>query len=632
MNTYQPTASYFRVATATPEVFLGNVKRNATEITRLYAAAASECASLVVFPELCLTGYSIGDLLQSPQLLDDAVNALGTLAHQTVNGPAMIVGLPLKLDNALYNCAALLADGEIKGIVPKINLPSYKEFYEKRWFQSWQSGTIDIEINSRPVPFGQMLFDIADARIGIEICEDLWVADQPAITLVKNGAEIICNPSASPEIVTKADYRRQLVASTSARLICGYVYAGADPSESTMDVVMGGHALISSMGRTLAERTAFTDPQKPRLLVADIDIDHIRSDRIHDNNFPNMHDITVVKTHVVRTQVNLLQPIDASPFIPKGSDIDVVKRLDEILTIQSFGLKKRLDASGVKKVVLGLSGGLDSTLSLLVALRTAKLRGITANDMILTLTMPGEASSGRTQTNAQKLAKSLGVDNRMIPIDELVTSQLSAMGRQPHLQDITYENTQARLRTALLFNTANSERALVLGTGDLSEVALGWCTFNGDHMSAYNVNGSIPKSLVKYLVRYEAGLVGGVAKKLLLDILDTPISPELVSTNKGIISQKTEDLVGPYELHDFFLYRFIRYRESPEKILWLAEHAFKETYKPSEIQKWLKMFLTRFAANQWKRSVMPDGPKVGSVSLSPRGDWRMPSDVDPGVF
>jgi NAD+ synthase (glutamine-hydrolysing) len=517
--------------------------------------------------------------------------------------------------------------------VPKINLPNYREFYEKRWFQSWNQATSEVSIQNQHVPIGtDIIFEIAGAKVGIEICEDAWVTNQPSRKLVNSGAQIICNPSASPEMVTKATYRKQLIAQTSASQISGYIYAGADPSESTTDIVMGGHALIYQMGRLLAERTPFSLDDN-RLLIADIDLELIDNERMHDNNYFNETSARYIPVGIVRTQKDLLTAVDSSPFIPKGSAEDCASRLDEILTIQAFGLKKRLESSGAERVVLGLSGGLDSTLSLLVALRTAELRKLSPNNMILTLTMPGDASSTRTQTNAEKLARAVGAEHKIVPINLLSSAQLTALGRTLDTQDITYENTQARIRTALLFNQANASNGIVLGTGDLSEIALGWCTFNGDHMSAYNVNASIPKTLVKHLVRHVADShVSKPAKALLYDILDTPISPELTKAKGKELSQKTEDLVGPYELHDFFLYHFVRWMESPEKISYLAKKAFNGSYDDATIDAWHMMFIKRFLGNQWKRSVMPDGPKVGSVSLSPRGDWRMPSDIDRNIF
>lgn len=619
--------SYFRVAAATPVVAVGDPVTNRDNITALYTVACREQVALVVFPELCVTGYSIGDLVQTSSLLQRAESALKELAaltahHQT----AMIVGLPVQVGNATYNCAALLAGGMLRGIVPKRNLPTYKEFYEKRWFQSYTGEVRTVTFCDTAIPFGAMLFRIGRAAVGIELCEDLWVAAQPSIDLVARGAHIICNPSASPETVTKADYRRTLVTSTAARLVAGYVYSGADPSESTMDVVMSGHALISENGRLLAERRPFSQ-DGGRLVLADIDIDHIEADRRKDTNYQNELGTHIVECGSTPSYKHPLFTPDKLPFVPVDS-----ARLDEVLTIQTYGLKKRIEAAGIKKLVLGLSGGLDSTLALLVALRAADLLSIPAKELLLTVTMPGPASSSRTQKNAVRLAAALGITNKEIPISDLAKEQLSVIGHDTATQDITYENTQARLRTALLFNTANQESGMVLGTGDLSEIALGWCTYNGDHMSGYNVNAGVPKTLVRHLVRHAANqLTNKQARAILLDILDTPVSPELTGT-AGVLSQETESLIGPYDLHDFFLYYFIRWNDTPEKIRFLAHQAFRDTYAGSEIDRWLGVFLRRFATNQWKRSVMTDGPKVGSVSLSPRGDWRMPSDATSGVF
>jgi len=624
MKSFKPSASYIRVAAATPRVYIADVKKNLIEITRLFRVSAKQDVAVVVFPELSITGYSIGDLVQSPALLLAAKEGLLTLASESrIKNTAMVVGLPLTIGNGLFNCAVLIARGKILGIIPKQNLPTYKEFYEKRWYQAWDKKiTVDVNIGDQIVPCGQPLFAINQAVIGIEVCEDLWVANQPSIGLAARGANIICNPSASPESVTKADYRRELVHNTAGRLVAGYIYAGADPSESTMDTVMGGHALISEAGKMLAERNPFDD-SAARLTIADIDVEHLVADRRRDTNYP-VEPSVVIETGIRNSQTTLLHTPAKHPFIPSSD-----ARLEEVFTIQTFGLKKRVEASRAKKIVLGLSGGLDSTLALLVAVRTAELLGVKPSDIILTLTMPGEASSKRTQNNAILLATALKIQNRKIPIAALSTAQLKAIGHDTVKQDTTYENTQARIRTALLFNTANSESGIVLGTGDLSEIALGWCTFNGDHMSGYNVNASIPKTLVKHLVCYAASkLDNKKARTILLDILDTPISPELTRTSGRAISQKTEELIGPYELHDFFLYHFVRWQTPADKILFLAERAFKGDYSSEAIECWLKVFHQRFISSQWKRSVMPDGPKVGSISLSPRGDWRMPSDID----
>ena len=622
---YQPKTDFIRVATATPEVAIGDVATNLLHIKELYDQAVESNTALVVFPELSLTGYTIQDLVAQPRLLKNAQTALVELAaHTAEQNTATIVGLPFVVGNAVYNTAALVADGKIKGIVPKQNLPTYNEFYEKRWYQTWDDQpNLDVTIDGQTVPFGRdQLFKIGDQLVGIEICEDLWVPEQPSTRLVANGASIIANPSASPEAVAKAQYRRSLVANTAARNVAGYIYASADQTESTAEIVMGGHSIISELGTTLAERAPFTRPQ--RLMIADIDTQHIANDRFKTTNFPNRHEILPTLTGIVAAQTDLLRAIDPEPFLPKGSAEEISERLDTILNIQATGLAMRLRSANIQKVILGLSGGLDSTLALLVAIRAGEILGKQPGELVYTLTMPGVASSDRTQNNAMKLAETLGIENEEVPIAALADAQLQAIGHEGE-EDVTYENTQARIRQALVFNKANQIKGLALGTGDLSEIALGWCTYNGDHMSHYNVNASIPKTLVRSLVRHASETLPKDAQVILTDILDTPVSPELTGNGKNI-SQETEDLVGPYELHDFFLYHFLRWMEPKEKIGYLAVKAFEGRRTPEEITKWLDVFMDRFYANQWKRQAMPDGAKVG-ISLSPKGDWRMAAEA-----
>lgn len=624
---YRPSRDHIRAATATPEVYVAHVSRNVEAITALYQEAADRHVSLVTFPELSLTGYSIGDLVQQSTLLDQAKDGLLTLAEQTRDtNTAMVVGLPLAVGNAIYNVAALLADGKIKGVVPKQNLPTYKEFYEKRWYQSWDDRpNIALEIGNQHTTFGvNQLFTVAGATVGIEICEDLWVPDSPHVKLIREGADIIVNPSASPEIASKSSYRRSLVGMTAAKQVAGYIYAGADHSESTMDIVMSGHALINEGGRLLAERQPFA-LDAPRLTVADIDYAHLRFDRRQTTNFPNDFTMQATPTDVYASQIDLLQSVDPYPFIPKGTPEQIAERLDEILTIQTVGLYERLLSVGDgTKMVIGLSGGLDSTLAFLVAVRVAKMLGKAPREVIDTLTMPAHASSERTQSNALKLAATFGIEGIEIPIADIATQQLDAL-RHNGDEDVTFENTHARIRTALLFNHANAHRGIVVGTGDLSEIALGWSTYNGDHMSHYNPNASIPKTLIRSLVKHAATLLGEEAQTIIADIVDTPVSPEL--TGNGTLSQETESLIGPYDLHDFFEYHFVRWMEPADKIEYLARKAHAGRFSNEEIEKWLSVYMKRFFTNQWKRSVMPDGPKVGTVSHSPRGDWRMPSDL-----
>ncbi len=625
-TTYNLQTDFLRVATATPEVHITHCQKNVQKITYLYKEAVTKKVALVVFPELCITGYSLGDLVQRDDLLQNAQKGLIELAQKTSKGrTVMVVGLPIRVNNQLYNCAAVLAGGEVKGLVPKQNMPNYKEFYEQRWYSTWTGDNTELTVGDKKVPFGtHQLFNVADTLVGIEICEDLWMPNPPSQDLALNGALVICNPSASPEIVSKGEYRRQLVTSTSARLLAGYVYASAEASESTAEIVMSGHSLIAEGGRLLAERQPFDD-NAPRLVVADIDIAHLKLDRTQNTNFTNAHNYEVVECGGARTQKDFIGSVNRAPFVPTGDSA----RLDTILNIQAHGLKKRLQSLPAKqqRVILGLSGGLDSTLALLVAVRTAKLLGIPAKKCIHAITMPSHASSKRTQTNAEKLANALGIAHEIIPIGELAKDQLIALGHDGKKEDVAYENVQARLRTAILFNKANQIGGVVLGTGDLSEIALGWCTYNGDHMSGYNVNASVPKTLVRSLVAHASEQLNNkVAQVILEDILDTPVSPELTG-NKAGISQKTEDIIGPYELHDFFLYHFIRWMSPVDKIQFLATVGFAGSYSEAEIKKWIKVFIKRFYANQWKRQAMPDGPKVGTVSLSPKGDWRMPPDT-----
>ena len=622
---YQPKSDFIRVATATPEVAIGDVPTNLLHIKELYDQAVKSDVSLVVFPELSLTGYTIQDLVAQTSLLQNAESGLAQLADYTADkNTAAIVGLPFIVGNAIYNTAALVAKGKIQGIVPKQNLPTYNEFYEKRWYQTWdEQPNIDVLIGDTVVPFGKdQLFKVGNELVGMEICEDLWVPEQPSTRLVANGATLIANPSASPEAVAKAQYRRGLVANTAARNVAGYIYTSADQTESTAEIVMSGHAIISELGTTLAERAPFTKPQ--RLMIADIDAQHIRQDRFKTTNFPNRHEITATPTGITQNQTDLLRVIDPEPFIPKGSFEDNKERLDTILNIQATGLAMRLRSANIQKVVLGLSGGLDSTLALLVGIRAANFLDKDPGELIHTLTMPSVASTDRTQNNAINLAESLGITNEEIWIADLAQAQLDAIKHQGE-EDVTYENTQARIRQAMVFNKANQINGLALGTGDLSEIALGWCTYNGDHMSHYNVNASIPKTLVRTLVKHASLELNDKAAAILEDILDTPVSPELTGNGEAI-SQETEDLVGPYELHDFYLYHFIRWMEPKEKIGYLAVKAFEGRRSPEEIAKWLDVFMQRFFQNQWKRQAMPDGAKVG-LSLSPKGDWRMAAEA-----
>jgi len=622
---YTPADSFIRVAAACPEVSLGDVSTNTERIAELYVDAKERDASLVAFPELSLTGYTLGDVVQQTQLLKDAETGLADLAAQTLGGPAMVVGAPLRHGNGLYNCAAVLADGVVKGVVPKTNLPTYSEFYEDRWFEPWQETETTIKLNGEQVPFGRkLLFDIADTMVGIEICEDLWVPRPPSGELAELGAQIIINPSASPEQVGKAEYRRDLVGQQSGRLIAAYVYAGSDVSESTAEIVMGGHQLIAQNGRISAERVPFG---KDRLIITDVDVDHLEFDRRHQHMITSLGAL-VINTQVERGQNDLLFDIDRNPFLPDESLVDREHRLQSVVAIQANGLAQRMRATHQERLVLGLSGGLDSTLALLIACEAADILGRPRNEMIRTLTMPGMASSEHTQSNAQILAQQLGVPNEVIPIEVIAKTELAAISHDGATQDITYENVQARARTSVLFNYGNKNRAMVLGTGDLSEIALGWSTYNADQQSHYNVNTTIPKTLVRALVVHLGNKDEfSAASQTLQAVIETPISPELTNDKTDGISQTTEDIIGPYELHDFFLHQVIRWGDEPAKIAYLAEHAFAGTYDKSQIDKWLGVFQKRFRQSQFKRENMPNGPKAGKISLSPRGDWRMPPEL-----
>lgn len=626
METYQPNQSYLRVATACPEVSIADVPSNVARILDLYSQGVEQNVSLVTFPELSVTGYTLGDLVNQDSLLEQAKTGLSELAQATTeHQTAMVVGLPLQIGSRLYNCAAVLAKGKILGIVPKTYRPNYNEFYEQRWYDEWQQDIIEIELDGKLVPFGnKLLFEIGGVPCGVEICEDLWVLNSPSNRLASEGAYLVANPSASPEQIGKASYRRNLVAIQSAKMFGAYIYAGCDPSESTAEIVMGGHQLIASDGQIIAERKPFANT---RLTLADIDIDHLKLDR-RKQHAANRIGATLLESETRRIQEDLRIKLDRNPFLPSETAADREERLETALDIQANGLAMRMLASRQERLVLGLSGGLDSTLALLVAIRTAGILGKNPKDMIHTLTMPGPASSDLTQSNAVKLAQALGVESATIPINRLVEAELNALGHDGITQDITYENVQARARTTLLFNYANKNQAMVLGTGDLSEIALGWCTYNGDQQSHYNVNASIPKTLVRHLVDHIAKKSNNEQVQILLNsILNTTVSPELTKDGESGISQSTEELIGPYELHDFFLYHLVRWGDKPAKIAYLAERAFSGSYDSQEIGKWLKVFTKRFASSQFKRENQPNGPKVGSVSLSPRGDWRMPPDL-----
>lgn len=630
---------FVKVASAIPAVKVASPTFNTKEIEKLIVRAHEEHAEIACFPELSITAYSCQDLFLQQTLLESAELNLMKLANSTRSlGIISIVGVPVSVDGVLYNCAAVLLKGKIAGIVPKSYLPDYKEFYEMRWFASGAESEVrNISFAGQTVPFGaRQVFNTGSFTFGIEICEDLWAPIPPSSRLTLHGAEIIFNLSASNDSIGKHQYLKNLVCQQSARSLCGYVFSGCGFGESTQDVVFSGVGMIYEDGHLLAEARRFSFEEQ--LIVSEIDVERLRSERRMNTTFTtsavrasgenNPYHITEVRTAFEHNELQLTRSVDPHPFVPTGKKLD--ERCEEILNIQVQGLAKRLVHTGVKTVVVGISGGLDSTLALLVCVRTFDRLGLNRKG-IVGITMPGFGTTGRTYTNATNLMKFLGISIREISITEACMQHFHDLGIDPDTHDVTYENSQARERTQILMDAANQLNGLVVGTGDLSELALGWATYNGDHMSMYGVNTSVPKTLVRHLVVWMARHTDdNNCRTTLLDIADTPISPELLpAQGDDTIAQKTEDLVGPYELHDFFLYYLLRFGFQPSKIFFLARRAFgEEQYADDEIKKWLHTFHRRFFAQQFKRSCLPDGPKVGSCSLSPRGDWRMPSDAD----
>ncbi len=621
---------FFRVAAASLKLKVANPSYNKEEIKRAIDKAVSEEVRLLVTPELSITGYTCADLFFTKALQQSAGEALEDLAVYTQGkNIAVVVGLPVAFYNSLYNCAVVLMNGEILGIVPKTHIANYNEFYEKRWFASGKQFEIcqGINLYGFETKIGNQIFDLGGgAVLGIEICEDLWVPNPPSSKLVQHGANIIVNLSASDEYVSKAEYRRDLIANQSARCICGYVYAGASVYESTTDLVFSGATLVAENGAVLAEGERFSRDNV--VTIADIDVEKLNSLRLNNMSFENSSDGIGFSKHSIDNKNNDLKYrfVDPHPFVP-ADDEKRKERCREIFSIQAAGLAKRIEHVGSSGAVIGISGGLDSTLALLVAVEAMKLLGKSNSD-ILGITMPGFGTTDRTYNNAIDLMKCLGVTVKEISIKNACIQHMKDIEHDADIKDITYENTQARERTQILFDMANKHGKLLVGTGDLSELAMGWCTYNGDHMSMYGVNASVPKTLVRYLVEYVAGISEKKTADILYDVLDTPVSPELLPPDEnGKIAQKTEENIGPYELHDFFLYHFVRFGFSKEKLQLLAEKAFNRKYESEEISKWLGVFLKRFFISQFKRSCIPDSPKVGSVSLSPRGDWRMPSDA-----
>ena len=624
---------FVKVAAAVPQVAVADCARNAERIVALAQQAARRGVELVAFPELAVTGYTCADLFLQPALLDAADEALGEIMRQTRKLPlALIVGLPLRHEDRLYNCAAVVAQGRLLGVVPKSYIPNYAEFYEARWFASG-AGIEEERITAagQEADFGtELTFAVNGAEFGIEICEDLWVASPPSSRLALNGAKLIFNLSASPEGVGKHAYLRELVAQQSARTHTAYVYCSAGFGESSTDLVFAGNGLIAENGTMLAQAARFSLDEQ--LTVADVDIERLEFERRRNTSFRMREEAgesTVIEMELpdALKASALDRRVDPMPFVP-ADEAHRSERCEEIFQIQSHGLARRLAHTGCRCAVVGISGGLDSTLALLVTVRTFDKLGLDRRG-ILGITMPGFGTTDRTYRNALKLMEGLGVTVREIPIRDACLQHFRDIGLPESDRSAAYENAQARERTQILMDVANMEGGLVIGTGDLSELALGWATYNGDQMSMYGVNASVPKTLVRHLVKWAAATEQDAATRAtLLDIIDTPVSPELLPADReGNIAQKTEDLVGPYELHDFFLYNFVRAGFRPAKIAFLAEQAFAGSYDRETIVKWLRVFFRRFFAQQFKRSAMPDGPKVGSVALSPRGDWRMPSDA-----
>lgn len=617
---------FVKVAAVTPKIKVADTSYNGELIRKLMKKTAKAGAKVVVFPELCITGYTCSDLFLQEKLLTSALDELVKISEcsQNIDG-IFFVGLPLEINGKLYNVAAAVSGGDILGIVPKQYLPNYNEFYEKRHFMSGRDLCTEVKIKDEMVQVDPDLMFACDQvpklKIGVEICEDLWVPNPPSIAHAMEGATLIVNLSASDEITGKSLYRRDLVAGQSARLVCGYIYASAGDGESTQDVVYSGHNLIAENGQVLAESKRFEN----EIIYSEIDVERLEADRRRMTTF-EIGEGNFIPFSLNRSTTTLSRYVDPAPFVPSNK-ADRDRRCDEILMIQAMGLKKRIEHTNCKSAVIGISGGLDSTLALLVTVRAFDLLGMDHSN-IAAVTMPGFGTTDRTYDNAVNLIKSLGAEFIEVDIKNAVNVHFEDIGQDSSVHDVTYENGQARERTQILMDLANKKNGMVIGTGDLSELALGWATYNGDHMSMYAVNASVPKTLVRHLVKYYADTCGdNLLEKTLLDVLDTPVSPELLPPENGKISQKTEDLVGPYELHDFFLYNMLRLGFTPGKIYRLAKLAFEETYDEEFILKWLKTFYRRFFAQQFKRSCLPDGPKVGTVAVSPRGDLRMPSDA-----
>lgn len=631
MNNY----GFLRTAASSLKLKVADISFNTSAIKEAVDSAVSKDVRLLVTPELSITGYTCADLFFTNVIIRQSERAVAELKDYIKDkNIVLVVGAPIPFFNKVYNCAVVIDKDGVKGIVPKKHLANYNEFYEKRWFASG----FDF-VSAQPIAYagdetkiGDMIFDLGDgAVLGIELCEDLWVPNPPSSSLVLSGANVIANLSASDEYVSKAQYRRDLISNQSARCVCAYIYSASSVYESTTDLVFSGATFVCENGAVLSEGERFL--RENVLTVADIDIQKLNTQRRNNMSFENKNDdVALVKLNVDNKNNDIsFRYIDPSPFVP-SSESERALRCREIFAIQASGLAKRIEHVGSSGVVVGISGGLDSTLALLVSVEAMKLLGKKNSD-ILGVTMPGFGTTDRTYQNAIDLMKSLGVTIKEISIKDACILHMKDIEHDSEIKDITYENTQARERTQILFDLANKHGKLLVGTGDLSELAMGWCTYNGDHMSMYGVNASVPKTLVKYLVEYVANISDKKTADILFDVLDTPVSPELLPPDEnGNIAQKTEDNIGPYELHDFFLYNFVRFGYEKEKLALLALKAFDGKYDEQTVNKWLAVFIKRFFISQFKRSCIPDSPKVGSVSLSPRGDWRMPSDASFNMF
>lgn len=632
---------FVKVVAASPALKVADCGFNTENIIKLIFQAEEQGADAIVFPEMCITSYTVGDLFNQRALLNGAIDSLAEICKATEKLHTIsVVGMPLEVNNRLYNVAVVVSTGKILGIVPKTFLPNYNEFYDKRWFSSPRELRQDtVELLDQIVPIStNLIFKTSKFSFAIEICEDLWTPIPPSSIHCLYGAEVIFNPSASPETIGKQTYRENLVSQQSARCISGYVYATAGNCESTTDLVFAGSSMIAENGDILAKGERFSFDNQ--ICVADIDVEKLRNDRLKNKSFSvseykNLDDVSYKTIRIEdkedQREFVLNRFINPTPFVPSGNRLD--ERCSEIFSIQVGGLAKRLLHTGIKSAVIGISGGLDSTLALLVVVKAFDKLNI-SRENIYGITMPGFGTTSRTYNNAMSLMKSLGITIKEISIKDAVNQHFKDIDHDPALLDITYENSQARERTQILMDYSNKVNGLVIGTGDLSELALGWCTYNGDHMSMYAVNVSIPKTLVKILVKWVAETqMDESSCRILIDILDTPISPELLpADDKGEIAQITEDNVGPYLLHDFYLYNMLRFGFEPRKIYYLARYAFADKYTDAEILKWLRTFYWRFFSQQFKRSCIPDGPKVGSINLSPRGDWRMPSDASSSLW